>query len=110
MLRVAAAAVLLVPLHAQDALDIVRKSLDRDANNYERSKNYTYLARQEERELDGSGKVKSAESQTYDISILAGRRYERLVAENDKPLPAKEQKKEQEKLDHELAKRQQETP
>jgi hypothetical protein len=110
MLRVVIAAALLAPLQAQTALEIVRKSLDRDANNYERSKNYTYLARQEERELGGSGKVKSDESQTFDISILGGRRYERLVAENDKPLPAKEQKKEQEKLDRELAKRQQETP
>ena len=104
------AAALLTPLAAQDAVDIVKKSLDRDASNYERSKNYTYLARQEERQFDSSGKVKSAESQTYDISILAGRRYERLVAKNDKALPEKEQKQEQEKMDRELAKRQKETP
>jgi hypothetical protein len=105
-----AAICLLTPLVAQDAADIVRKSLAHDADNFERVKEYTYLARQEEREFDKSGKVKSAESQTYDISILAGRRYERLVAKNDKPLPAKEQTQEQEKLDRELAKRQKETP
>jgi hypothetical protein len=110
VLRFLIAACLAGTLQAQDALDIVRKSLDRDANNYERSKNYTYLARQEEREFDGSGKVKSTESQTFDISILGGRRYERLVAKNDKPLSDKEQKQEQEKMDRELAKRQRETP
>jgi len=101
---------LLTPLLAQDAAEIVKKSLDRDADNYERSKNYTYLARQEERQLDSSGKAKSAESLTFDISILAGRRYERIVAKNDKPLPPKEEKQEQDKLDRELAKRQKETP
>jgi hypothetical protein len=95
---------------AQDAAEIVRKSLAHDAVNFERVKDYTYLARQEEREFDKSGKVKSAESQTYDISILSGRRYERLVAKNDKQLSSKEQNQEQEKLDRELAKRQKETP
>ena len=104
------AATLLSPLQAQDPTEIVKKSLDRDASNFERSKNYTYIARQEEREFEASGKVKSAESQTYDLSILGGRRYERLVAKNDKPLSEKEQKQEQEKLDRELARRQRETP
>lgn len=110
LLRFLIAAAVLTPLSAQDAADIVKKSLELDASNYERSKNYTYLARQEEREFDSSGKVKSAESQTYDISILGGRRYERLVAKNDKPLSEKEQKQEQEKMDRELARRQRETP
>jgi hypothetical protein len=110
VLRFLIASALLTPLLAQDATDIVRKSLDRDATNYQRVKDYTYIARQEEREFDKSGKIKSAESQTFDISILAGRRYERLVAKNDKPLAAREQKQEQEKMDRELAKRQKETP
>jgi hypothetical protein len=110
VLRLLITVALLSPLQAQDAVDIVRKSLDRDANTYERSKNYTYLARQEERQFDGSGKVKSTESQTFDISILAGRRYERVVEKNDKPLLEKEQKQELEKMDRELAKRQKETP
>ncbi len=87
--RFLVATLLLSPLAAQDATEIIRKSLARDADNFERVKDYTYLARQEERELDKSGKIKSTESQTFDISILAGRRYERLVAENDKPLAAK---------------------
>lgn len=110
MLRFLAAILLLTPLAAQDATEIIRRSLAHDADNFERVKDYTYLARQEEREFDKSGKAKSTESQTYDISILAGRRYERLVGENDKPLSSKDQKREQEKLDRELAKRQKETP
>jgi len=110
VLRLLAATCLLTPLVAQDAAEIVRKSLARDADNFERVREYTYLARQEERELDKSGKVKSAESQTYDISILAGRRYERLVAKNDKPLSAKEEHQEQVKMDRELTVRQKETP
>ncbi len=105
-----ASILLLTPLAAQDPAEIMRQSLAHDADNFERVKEYTYLARQEEREFDKSGKIKSTESQTFDISILAGRSYERVVAKNDKPLPAKEQTQEQEKLDRELAKRQKETP
>lgn len=110
MLRFLIPVALALPLLAQDPLEIIRKSLQRDTQNFELSKNYTYLARQEERELDSSGKVKSAESQTFDISMLGGRRYEKLVAENDKPLSPKQEKREQDKMDRELEKREKETP
>src|SRR5690349_7174784 len=41
--------------------------------------------------------------------VLGGRPYEKLVERDDKPLPAKEARKEQEKADKESAKRQHES-
>jgi len=85
-------------LVAQDAREIVRRSLAQDAADIAAARNYTYLERQEQRELDGSGKVKSRDAHTYEVTFLAGSPYRRLIAHNDQPLPAKEQQKEDERL------------
>ena len=71
-------------LGAQDPREIVRRSVEIDRKNLEIARNYTYLERQEERELDGSGKVKSTEVQTSDVTLLEGSSYRRLVARNDR--------------------------
>jgi hypothetical protein len=94
---------------ADDAGDIVRRSLDRDLLNFERLKNYTYQERIEEREYDGKGKLKKTDIETSEILILGGRPYARQIARNDKPLSEKDARKEQEKVDKELAKRQNES-
>jgi len=97
------------PAKAPDAAEIVRKSLERDRFNFEQAKDYTYRERAEVRSLDSSGKVNHREIETNEILILLGRPYERLIAKDDKPLSAKEQQKEQEKIDKELARRQRES-
>src|SRR5690348_4493057 len=100
------------PMRAADApsaTDIVRQSVQRDLLNYERLKNYTYSQRNEERAYDKQGHLKKTETETYDIMILGGRDYEKLVARDDKPLPEKEARKEQAKMDKEVARRQNES-
>jgi hypothetical protein len=85
-------------LVAQDPREIVRRSVEIDQKNIEIARSYTYLERDEERELDGAGKIKSTQSQTWDVTLLEGSPYRRLVARNDQPLSPKEQKKEEDKL------------
>jgi len=94
---------------AQDATDIIRHSVERDATNFERFKNYTFLERAEERRYGRSGNLSSKEIQTYEFMVLGGRPYGKLVERDDKPLPAKEARKEQEKVEKEAAKRQRES-
>ena len=94
---------------AQDATEIIRQSIERDATNFERFKNYTFLERVEERQYGRNGKLSSKEIQTYEFMVLGGRAYGKLVERDDKPLPAKEARKEQEKLEKESAKRQRES-
>jgi hypothetical protein len=95
--------------NAQDATEIIRQSVDRDATNFERFKNYTFLERVETRRYGRNAKLGSKEVETYEFMVLGGRPYGKLVERDDKPLPAKEARTEQEKADKELAKRQRES-
>jgi hypothetical protein len=100
------AVVALLPAQGQDALEIIRKSIDRDITNFDYLKNYTYQQRQESRMLDAKGKVKHTHSETTEVMILAGQPYEKVIAKDDKPLSEKDAQKEQEKIDKELTRRQ----
>jgi hypothetical protein len=71
---------------------------------------YTYLQRQEQRETDSAGKVKKTESDTFDLTMLEGSPFRRHVAHDDKPLSAKEEKAEQERLRKSIEERRKETP
>jgi hypothetical protein len=78
--------------------DLIRNSADKDVENNKRRQDYTYIRRDEERKLDNKGKVKSTESKTYEIMILAGEHAEKLIAVDDRPLSDKDAKKEDEKI------------
>jgi hypothetical protein len=95
---------------ADDPKEIVRRALQRDAHNDEISRQYTYLQRDDVRSLDGGGKVKHRDLQTFDITLLEGSPYRRLVARDDKPLPPQEEKKQQEQLKKNIDQRRTETP
>lgn len=97
-------------LSAQDPREIVRRSVELDRKSNEIARNYTYLQRQETRQLDSSGKVKDRESRTWDVTIQEGSPYRRLIARNDKPLSAGDQKKEDESLQRSEELRRKETP
>jgi hypothetical protein len=95
---------------AQDPVEIVRRSAELDAAYVKLMQQYTYLERQENRQLDASGKVKDRDSRTWDITRLEGSPYRRLISRDDKPLPAKEEAKEQERLRKSIEARRTETP
>jgi hypothetical protein len=95
-------------LRAQDAAEILRRSVEHDAVNWERLKDYTFVERNEERMYDRANRLKSDESQTYEILILAGRPWGKLIERNGKPLDAREARRVQEKLDREMVKRKRE--
>lgn len=92
-----------------DPAEIIRKSVAHDLVNFERLKNYTYTERDEARAYDTRGRLKKTEIDAYEILILGGRDYARLIGRDDKPLPEKEARKEQEKMDKEAAKRENES-
>lgn len=93
----------------EEPRDIILNSATRDQRDIDLRKNYTYVFHQQEQELDSSGKVKSTKSESFDVTILYGRPYERLIEKDRKPLPPDREKKESEKMDKELARRQKES-
>jgi len=109
--RLAFFAALLVPyLHAQDAAEIVRRSIATEDRTIELSRNYGYQQRQEIRETESNGKLRKTGSETYDVLILEGAPHRRHVAHDDKPLPPNEQAREEEKFRREVELRRKDNP
>ena len=95
---------------AVDADEIMRQAVERDLVNWHAAKDYTFLERTQENKLDGNGQVQSSKTETSEVMVLYGEPFERLVARDDKPLPPKEQKKQDDKFEEETRKRANETP
>ena len=93
-----------------DAREIVRRSIQAGDENWQVARYYTFLQRTDERQLDSAGRMKSKEVKTWDVTLLEGSPYLRLVERDDRPLPAAEAKKEQEKLEKSNAERSKESP
>jgi hypothetical protein len=97
-------------LAAQDAGQIILRGIAMYRKDAEVARNYTFLQREVESDLDGSGKPKSTETRTWDVTMQEGSPYRRLVARNDQPISAEEQKQEAEKLQWSIEQRRKETP
>jgi hypothetical protein len=78
--------------------ELLRYAQDREVENEKRLRDYTYVEREEEHKLDGSGTVKKTETRTRDVLQVYGEEVERLIAKDDKPLSDAESKKEEEKI------------
>jgi hypothetical protein len=78
--------------------ELLRYAQDREVENEKRLRDYTYIEGEEEHKLDGSGNVKKTETRTREVLEVYGEQVERLIAKDDKPLPAGEAKKEEEKI------------
>jgi hypothetical protein len=91
-----------------DPKDIVRQAFAQDENIFNSVQDYTYVEDQTTRNLDSKGRVSSVERETNEILFLFGREYSKLIAKDGKPLSASEAKKEDEKAEREIMKRQRE--
>ena len=94
---------------SSDPTGIVQRSLEIDNRTAELARKYTYQQREVRKHLDLHGEVKSTRFKTWDITNLYGEPYSRLIHKDDKPLPAKDEKKEEEKLEKFLSKRKDES-
>jgi hypothetical protein len=91
------------------AHEIVSRAMKRDLNNWEMEKNYTFVERVEQRELNSDGSLKSEKSETEEVVCLYGQPYTRLIRRNDKPLSQDEARKVEKKLNDTMDKRGHET-
>ncbi len=88
---------------APDAREIVRRSVQLMDRNLTVARNYTFLERSETRELDSDGHVKTRKILAYDVTMLEGSPYRRLVGKDDHGLSPEEERIEQKKLDDSIA-------
>jgi hypothetical protein len=89
--------------------DLIRRSADNDVQNEKKQRDYTYVERQETRNIKGNGGVKSTETQTFDVMEIYGEPVQKLVAKNDKPLSERDARKEDEKIQKLIDKRKNES-
>ena len=92
------------------AKEMVRRAMQRDVSNWEQEKNYTFIQRIEQRELNSDGSVKSNKSETEEIIFLYDQPYAHLIKRNDQPLSDAEARKVEKKLNDTMQKRRGETP
>jgi hypothetical protein len=96
-------------LSQEQMRQLFRVVADKDIENEKRQRDYTYIDREVQNNLDGKGKTKSTEVKTYEIMEIYGSQVQRLIEKDDKPLDAKEAAKEEEKIQKIIDKRKNES-
>src|ERR1700693_6239798 len=87
-----------------DPLEIVRKSVEAIEANWKQAPNYSFVEREIQSKKEGEPTVKS-----YEVLMIDGSPYHRLIAIGDKPLSPGEQAEEDQKMQNEIVKRERET-
>jgi len=67
-------------------------------DNYNRERDYTFVRRDVEHNIDSNGQAKSSETKTYEVLQVYGEQMWRLIQKDDKPLDSKESAKEEDKI------------
>jgi hypothetical protein len=97
-------------LLSQDQMkDLIQRVVANDIENDKKQRDYTYIERDVENNLDGKGNTKSTETKTYEVLQVYGEQVQRLIEKDDKPISAKEAAKEEEKIEKIINKRKNES-
>jgi hypothetical protein len=96
-------------LFAQDAKEIIRKSVQVNDADFKFVPQYSNYETDAEQKLNADGSVKSRSTKTFDVLMIEGSPYNKLIAIGGKPLPPEEQKNEEAKLQAEISRRQHES-
>ncbi len=96
-------------LSQEQMQQLFRVVADKDMENNKRERDYTYIEREVQNNLDGKGQVKSKEIKTYEILEIDGEQVQRLIAKDDRPLENKDASKEEEKIQKIIDKRKNES-
>src|SRR5262252_4959671 len=78
--------------------DVVKRSSDNTERNWKEAPKYVFTERDVDEKLDSSGDIKTRRVRTWEVMVLEGSNYNKLVAINDKPLSPEEQRAENDKL------------
>jgi len=96
-------------LSQEQMVRLFRVVADKDMENERRLRDYTYIERDVQNNLDGKGHTKSTETKTYEVLEIYEEQVQRLIEKDDKPLDSKQSAKEEEKLQKVIDKRKNES-
>jgi hypothetical protein len=92
-----------------NAKEIIRKSVAVNDADFQALPKYSHVETDVEVKMDSSGNEKSRAQKTYQVIMIGGSTYERMVALNGHPLPPADEQKEEQKLRQEIEKRRSES-
>jgi len=96
-------------LSQEQMQNLFRAAAEKDVENEKRQRDYTYIEREVQNNLDGNGNNKSTEIKTYEILEIYGEQVQRLIEKDDKALNSKDAAKEEEKIQKIIDKRKNES-
>jgi len=96
-------------LSQEQMVKLFRVVADKDMENEKRLRDYTYIERDVQKNLDGKGQTKSTEIKTYEVLEIEEEQVQRLIEKDDKPLDSKEAAKQEEKIQKIIDKRKNES-
>src|SRR5437764_5765511 len=85
-------------LSQEQIKELIQKVAANDLENDKKQRDYTYIERDVENNLDGKGRTKSTEAKTYEVLQIDGEQVQRLIEKDDKPISDKEAAKEEAKI------------
>jgi hypothetical protein len=96
-------------LSQEQMQQLFRVAADKDLENQKRVRDYTYIERDVQNNLDGKGQTRSTEIKTYEVLQIYGEQVQRLIQKDDQALDAKVAAKEEEKIQKIIDKRKNES-
>jgi hypothetical protein len=88
-----------------DAVELFLRSAQVEKANSDKARQYAYREYRVNQEIDKNGNESNRQTETWDVIGLEGDTYRKLILRNDQPLAPKEQKREDERLAQETARR-----
>ncbi len=89
--------------------DIIKRSVEANAADWKAQLSYSHRETDIKSSIDAGGKATVQGRKTYDVLMIAGSPYNRLIAVNNEPLNKKLEQQEQKKLQTEIQKRKNES-
>ena len=96
--------------NAPSAAAIIKKSVSTNTADWNARPEYAYCEHDRKTKIDAAGHAKVEQSRAYEVTMIEGSPYYRLIAMENEPLTQTQQQQEQIKLNREIRHRQKEPP
>lgn len=90
--------------------ELVRQSIANGDRSWKRARTYTHMEVDEVKKFGAGSSVKSTEVEKYEVMVMEGTPYHRLIERNGRPLSGAEKQREEQKLQKTIAQRRRESP
>ncbi|MGA8029245.1 MAG: hypothetical protein WB992_19060 [Bryobacteraceae bacterium] len=90
---------------APNAAEIIKRSVAANSSDWKAQPNYSYRERDTKSKVDEEGQTKFEQSRTYEVLMLGGSPYNRVIAVDNEPLTGVQEQQEQIKLNREIQRR-----